>query len=415
MVLIGLALLFSGLMAWGIGANDVANAMGTSVGAKALSLKQAIIIAAIFELAGAVLAGSEVTSTVRKGIVSPEAFAHSPETLVFGMLASLLGATVWLALATYRGWPVSTTHTIVGAIIGFTLITVGADAVAWNKVGAIALSWLFSPLVAAFIAFAIVKSIRVWIIDSATPIINARRYTPFYLAGTFFVISLLLLSKALKNVAWVAAMDSSTCYAAAFVVAVIAAIIGRLLINKVELPADDARTGQLLIVEQIFASLMIITACTMAFAHGSNDVANAVGPAAAALSILESGTVTMTSAVSGWILILGGIGIVVGLLTFGKQVMKTVGERITQITPYQGFSAEIGASSTVVFASANGMPISTSHALVGAVLGVGLAKGLTAIDAHVVGNIFLSWLVTLPMGALFSILFFYLLRSIFGS
>lgn len=408
-----LTLLFAGLMAWGIGANDVANAMGTSVGAKALSIKQAVMVAAIFELAGAVLAGSHVTSTVRKGIVAPDAFMGNPETLVFGMLASLLGAAIWLALATSRGWPVSTTHSIVGAIIGFSVVTVGIDAVAWNKVGMIGSSWLISPVVAGGISFLTVQSINIWIMNSETPFRNARRYTPFYLAATFFVISLLLFSKGLKHLDWVNDMSPSSCYLISLGVALLAAALGWLRIYRISPLAGLTQSNERAIVERIFASLMIVTACTMAFAHGSNDVANAIGPAAAVLSTLKDGTVGANNPVSPWVLMLGGVGIVVGLLTYGRRVMETVGQRITQITPYQGFSAEIGASSTVVFASTYGMPISTSHALVGAVLGVGLAKGLTNIDAKVVSSIFLSWLITIPAGAVFCVLIYFALRLIF--
>ncbi|MGR8947807.1 MAG: inorganic phosphate transporter [Gammaproteobacteria bacterium] len=413
-ILSALALVFAGLMAWGIGANDVANAMGTSVGAKALSIKQAVIIAAVFELTGAVVAGSEVTATVRKGMVQPDAFAGSPETLVFGMLAALLGAFFWLLIATYRGWPVSTTHTIVGSIIGFTIITVGTEAVAWDKVRLIAYSWVLSPLIAAAIAFAVVKSIRTWIVDSDTPVESACKLTPFYLATTFFILALLLFAKGLKYVDWINDLSTASCYGIAFIVAVLAGLLGWYLTKGIRQAPFEKKADEHRIVESIFASLMVITACAMAFAHGSNDVANAIGPAVAVLSTLESQSVQSSASVQPWILLLGGVGIVVGLITYGKRVMVTVGEKITQITPYQGFSAEIAASSTVVFASTNGIPISTSHALVGAVLGVGLSKGLSNIDGRVVLNIFLSWLVTLPVGALFCVIIYYILRYFFA-
>ena len=409
-----LALIFAGLMAWGIGANDVANAMGTSVGAKALSIRQAVIIAAVFELTGAVVAGAEVTATVRKGMVQPDAFAGSPETLVFGMLAALLGAFFWLLIATYRGWPVSTTHTIVGSIIGFAIVTVGTSAINWNKVQLIAYSWVLSPLIAAAIAYAVVKSIRSWIMDSETPVESACRLTPLYLAVTFFVLSLLLFSKGLKYVSWINEMSRASCYGISLLAAGFAAVLGWYLTKGIRKTTLGDKASQRRIVESIFASLMVITACAMAFAHGSNDVANAIGPAAAILSTLESQSVQSSAAVPLWVLLLGGVGIVAGLLTYGKRVMVTVGEKITEITPYQGFAAEIAASSTVVFASTNGIPISTSHALVGAVLGVGLSKGRRNIDGRIVLNIFASWLVTLPIGALFCVIIYFILRFLFG-
>ncbi|WP_020559458.1 inorganic phosphate transporter [Thiofilum flexile] len=413
-----LAAVFGLFMAWGIGANDVANAMATSVGSKAITIKQALIIAAIFEFAGAYLAGAEVTETIRKGLVQPEAFAAHPDLVVWGMLASLLAAGVWLLVATQQGWPVSTTHTIVGAIVGFAAVGVGTHAVDWGNVASIAMSWVFSPLLAGIMAFAVFMSIQKLIIDTPNPLENARRFGPLYLFLVGFILSLLTLKKGLKYVG--VHFSNEAELAVALGMGMIVALIGYLLINRVKLKTADtnsttARRGsQYANVERIFAVMMIFTASAMAFAHGSNDVANAVGPMAAVLSVVQSGAVEAKAAVPSWILLVGAIGIVIGLATLGYKVIATVGTEITELTPTRGFSAEFGTALTVVMASYTGIPISTTHTLVGAVLGVGIARGIAAIDLRVMGGILLSWMVTLPMGAILSILFFFMLKGMFS-
>ncbi len=406
-----LAAAFGLFMAWGIGANDVANAMATSVGSKAITVKQAIIIAAIFEFAGAYLAGGEVTKTIRKGIVDQEVFAGNPDLLIWGMLASLLAAGTWLLIASSKGWPVSTTHSIVGAVIGFAAVGVSVDAVHWDKVSDIVLSWVITPLFAGALAFAVFTSIQKLIMDTDNPFKNALKYGPIYLFLVGFIIAMVTIKKGLKHVGL--ELSEGTGLLIAVGVGVLIAIIGAILIRRIKFKKKDDKDFGYTNVEKIFAILMIFTASAMAFAHGSNDVANAVGPMAAVISAAQSGTVMAKSALPGWVLLLGGVGIITGLATFGYKVMMTVGKNITELTPSRGFSAEIAAASTVVLASYTGAPISTTQTLVGAVLGVGLARGIAAIDLRVVGNIFMSWMITLPAGAILSILFFYMLKGIF--
>jgi PiT family inorganic phosphate transporter len=416
--LYGPYLLFSGVvfgffMAWGIGANDVANAMGTSVGAKALTLGQAIIVACIFEFAGAYLAGGEVTSTIRKGIIDPELLRDSPDLLVFGMMASLLAAGTWLLIASFKGWPVSTTHSIVGAIVGFAAVGISADAVSWSKVSSIVSSWVVSPLMAGTISFLIFRSVQNLILNTEHPFDNAKKYVPGYMFLVGFVLSMVTLLKGLKHIGLDLTFQESFLYS--IVIGLVITFIGNFFLRKVE-NTYQTRDGVVFDgVEKVFAVLMVFTACAMAFAHGSNDVANAVGPLAAIASVIESGgEVASKSTMPWWILLVGGIGIVAGLAMLGYRVIETVGKNITELTPSRGFAAELAAATTVVLASGTGLPISTTHTLVGAVLGVGLARGLSAIDLGVVGRIVISWVVTLPVGAGLSILFFFALKGIFA-
>ena len=416
--LYGPYLLFSGVvfgffMAWGIGANDVANAMGTSVGAKALTLGQAIIVACIFEFAGAYLAGGEVTSTIRKGIIDPELLRDSPDLLVFGMMASLLAAGTWLLIASFKGWPVSTTHSIVGAIVGFAAVGISVDAVSWSKVSSIVSSWVVSPLMAGTISFLIFRSVQNLILNTEHPFDNAKKYVPGYMFLVGFVLSMVTLLKGLKHIGLDLTFQESFLYSIA--IGLVITFIGNFFLRKVE-NTYQTRDGVVFDgVEKVFAVLMVFTACAMAFAHGSNDVANAVGPLAAIASVIESGgEVASKSTMPWWILLVGGIGIVAGLAMLGYRVIETVGKNITELTPSRGFAAELAAATTVVLASGTGLPISTTHTLVGAVLGVGLARGLSAIDLGVVGRIVISWVVTLPVGAGLSILFFFALKGIFA-
>lgn len=408
-VYILLAALFGIFMAWGIGANDVANAMATSVGSKSITIKQAVVIAAIFEFAGAYLAGGEVTNTIRKGIVDQSIFGDKPEVLIWGMLASLLAAGTWLLIASRKGWPVSTTHSIVGAVIGFAAVGVSMDAVHWDKVGGIVLSWVITPLLAGGIAFTVFMSIQKLILDTENPFKNALKYGPFYLFLVGFIIAMVTIKKGLKHVGL--DLSNSEGIIAALLFGAALTLLGTFMIRRIKFESSDDEQFSFTNVEKIFAILMVFTASAMAFAHGSNDVANAVGPMAAVISIAQSGAVAAKSGVPAWILLIGGIGIVVGLATYGYKVIATVGRNITELTPSRGFSAEIGAASTVVLATYTGMPISTTQTLVGAVLGVGLARGIAAIDLRVVGKIFMSWVITLPVGAILSILFFYMIKG----
>ncbi|NZA26488.1 inorganic phosphate transporter [Luteimonas sp. SJ-92] len=407
---IALAAVFGLYMAWAIGANDVANAMATSTGAKAISFKQAVIIAAVFEFAGAVLAGGSVTSTIRSGIVDASLLAGTPELMIYGMLGSLLAAAVWLNLASRLGWPVSTTHSIIGAIVGFAAVGIGMEAVQWGKVGQIVMSWVVSPVVSGVIAFLIFRTVQVLILDRTDPIERARRFVPIYMLVAAFMVVMMTLMKGLTHVG----LDLTTGQnlAIATVIAVVVAVAGKLIIARIQVDPAADRKFRFATVERIFGVLMVITACSMAFAHGSNDVANAVGPVAAVISVASTGLVEGQTTVSPWVLLLGGGGIVLGLATYGRQVMRTVGQKITALTPSRGFAAEMSAASTIVLASSTGLPISTTHTLVGAVLGVGMARGISAINLTVIRNIFLSWLITVPAGAVLSVLFFFILRAV---
>ncbi len=409
LIYIGLAAVFGIFMAWGIGANDVANAMATSVGSKALTIKQAIIVAAIFEFMGAVLAGGEVTSTIRKGIVDADLMAGSPELLVYGMLAALLAAGTWLLVASARGWPVSTTHSIVGAIVGFAAVGIGMEAVKWGKVGTIVMSWVASPVTAGIIAYIIYQTVHALILSKSDPLKHAKRWVPVYMFFAAFTLTLVTILKGLKHVGLT--LSTADAYLLAVVIAAGVAVVGALAIRRIKADPDAEEEQQFATVERVFGVLMIITACGMAFAHGSNDVANAIGPVAAIITVAQTGTVSAQAALPIWVLLLGGVGIVIGLATFGVRVIATVGKKITHLTPSRGFAAELSAATTIVIASGTGMPISTTHTLVGAVLGVGLARGVEAIDLRIVLRIFVSWIVTIPAGAILAILFFFLFKA----
>ncbi|MCF6300697.1 MAG: inorganic phosphate transporter [Proteobacteria bacterium] len=400
-------------MAWGIGANDVANAMATSVGSKAVTIKQAIIIAAIFEFSGAVLAGGEVTSTIRKGIIDSAAVESNPELLIFGMLASLLAAAIWLLIASRKGWPVSTTHTIVGAVVGFAAVGIGTDAIKWEKVSDIVLSWIITPVIAGFFAYFIFQTVHHLILKHKNPLERAKKYVPFYMFITAFILTLVTIRKGLKHVGVNLSDNESYLYAA--IAGVLVALVGAFYVSRIKVDEEKEKEFHFYTVERVFAVLMVITACGLAFAHGSNDVANAIGPLAAVVSTAKTGIVSAEAGLETWILLLGGIGIVIGLATYGVRVIKTVGEKITHLTPSRGFAAELAASTTIVIASGTGMPISTTQTLVGAVLGVGMARGISAIDLKVVRNIFASWVITIPAGASLSIIIFFILKFIFGS
>ena len=410
--------LFGFFMAWGIGANDVANAMGTSVGSKAITIKQAILIAIIFEFAGAYLAGGAVTDTIRKGIIDPAFFKGQEELLVYGMMSALLAAGTWLLVASMKGWPVSTTHSIVGAIVGFAAVGISIDAVAWPQIATIVASWVVSPLIAGTISYVLFTSVRYIILDRDDPYHRAKQYIPYYMFLVGFMIAMVTLTKGLKNVGVTIDMGLGSSFMNAVPVAaligVLVALAGAQLLHKIHRNNPDIKPTNA-DVERVFAILMVFTACAMAFAHGSNDVANAIGPMAAIVGVLQSGgEIAAKSAIPWWILLTGALGIVIGLATYGWKVIQTIGKRITELTPSRGFAAELGAASTVVLASATGLPISTTHTLVGAVLGVGIARGIGSIDLRVVGSIFASWLVTLPAGAGLSIVFFFFFKGVFS-
>jgi len=407
-----MACAFAFFMAWGMGANDVANVMGTSVGSKSLSIKQAILVAAIFEAAGSMLAGGQVTNTIRGKLIDVHLLAATPELLIFGMLAALLAAGSWLLIASYFGWPVSTTHSIIGAVVGFGAVALGTHFIYWRMVSSIAISWLVTPVIAAVGAYLLFISVQRLIFNTQDPVRMAKRYVPLYIFMVALIISLVTMFVGIKHLGVVLTDEADVIIAVAF--SLVAAVFGVMILRRFSISESASRREKFAKVEKIFAVLMIFTACAMAFAHGSNDVANAVGPLTAVLAIVKTqGDVTAHVTLPVWVLALGAVGIVLGLAMYGYKVMATVGSNITQLTPSRGFAAQLATAATVVAASGVGMPVSTTQILVGAVLGVGFARGIGALNLAVVRNIFMSWIITLPAGAILSIIYFYIIKLIF--
>ena len=398
-------------MAWNIGANDVANSMANAVGSNAVTIFWAIVLAGICEFAGAVLVGSHVTNTVRKGIIDSQAFAQNPRVLAHGMVCAMLAAALWLNLASYFGMPVSTTHSIIGAIVGFGILQAGLGYIHWAKLAQVVASWFISPLVGGIIAFTIFKLISRYILAVPKPAAAARKGVPVCVFFTFTILILATIYKGLKNLH----LDLSGPEAlglsvvGGLVIAKISALLMKRNHRHDHLPLDE----QLAQVEKTFVVLVIITSCTVAFAHGANDVANAVGPLAAVVEIVKHNTIPEKVPVAMWILTLGGVGIVLGLATFGYRVMRLVGTKVTEITPSRGVAADLGAMVTVLACSKMGLPISTTHTLIGAILGVGMARGITAINRQVVRSIFTSWIATLPIAAVLTIAIYLIAQWLF--
>lgn len=412
-IIVLITAIFGFIMAFGIGANDVANAMGTSVGSGTITAKQAVYIALVFEFCGAYLAGGEVAETIKSGVIATEAFTGRPEVLILGMMSALFAAGIWLVIASQKGWPVSTTHTIIGAIVGFAVVTVGMEAVQWSQFGGIVGSWFITPFIAGIVAYFIFASTQKLIFDTEAPMKNAEKYAPYYTALTVFIICIVTLEKGLKHVGLDLNGKETTMLSA--VISIICAIICIFYLRsnafKSSLKDGSAFSG----VEKVFSILMLITACAMAFAHGSNDVANAIGPLAAVVSIVDHGGVIEGKTVMApWILPLGAVGIAVGLAVMGHKVMSTIGTGITDLTPSRGFAAQFACSITVVIASGTGLPISTTQTLVGAVIGVAFARGIAALNLGVIRNIIASWVITLPAGAALAIVLYYILSAIFN-
>jgi len=398
-------------MAWAIGANDVANAMGTSVGSGSLSIRDAVIIAGVLEFCGAFFVGGHVTDTVRKGILTPEAVNADPQLLLYGMLAALAAAATLLVGATKFGLPVSTTHSIVGAIVGFGAIGLGPDAVVWSKVLEIMGSWITSPVIGGLLGFSIFQLIRVLIFNQEDPLREAKRWTPAFFFVVFFIIGLVTLFKGLKNLKLDFDFPEAAMLSA--LLGLLGAALGKVLVLRMKEKEEDPddRFHQ---TEKVFVALVILTACAVAFAHGSNDVANAIGPLAAIINVEQGVELGEKAGVAPWMLVVGGIGIVIGLATWGYRVMETVGKKITELTPSRAFAAQLASAITIVFASRLGIPVSTTHILVGSVLGVGLARGIGALDLRVVAHILVSWVSTLPIAAALSIFFFFFFKGLLG-
>jgi PiT family inorganic phosphate transporter len=405
MIILGTAIIAL-YMAWNIGANDVANAMGTSVGSGALTLKQAVLIAAFLEFFGAVLVGANVAKTQRTEIVDPEQFASNPELLMYGMMAALISSAVWITIATYFSMPVSTTHSIVGSIMGFGIAAYGFSAIQVAGVSKILISWLVSPLAGAAIAFLIFIIIRRRVLNAKEPLRATKRFAPPLVGLVLFIITLSAIYKGLKNLHL--DMDLAQALIIATIVGIVAGINAFAMFKIMKNNIKDQTKA----VERIFAYLQIISACYVAFAHGANDVGNAVAPFATIIEIARTGVVGDMVEVPIWILVLGGIGITIGVMTWGKKVIQTIGKNITDITPSRGFCAEFGTATTVLVCSKLGMPISTTHTLVGSVIGVGLAGGVAALDLRIIGKIVISWVITLPIAALSTIGIFFIIITI---
>jgi PiT family inorganic phosphate transporter len=400
-------------MAWTIGANDVANAMGTSVGSGALTIRKAVIIAGLLEFCGAFFVGGHVTETVRKGILEVEVATAHPDLLLYGMLAALASAATLLLGATRLGMPVSTTHAIVGAIVGFGAVGLGLDAVVWGKVLQIVASWLTSPLMGGALAFVIFHLVRRLVLDREEPMEAAKRVGPFFFFVVIFVIGLVTLFKGLEHLNL--DFDLTEALLLSALLGVAGALAGRFFVSRVKRREEREGTfDRFRNVERVFGVLQIMTACAVAFAHGSNDVANAIGPLAAVIQVAQGADLAGKAAVAPWMLVVGGVGIVIGLATWGYRVMETVGRKITELTPSRGFAAELAAALTIVVASRLGIPVSTTHILVGSVLGVGVARGIGALDLSVVGRILVSWVATLPAAAVMSVFFFYFFKGLLG-
>lgn len=401
-----LALVFGFYAAWNIGANDVANAMGTSVGSKALTLRQAVILAAIFEFLGAVLFGANVSETLEKGLVDPEVFILRPITFVNGMLAALLATGLWLQFASFCGLPVSTTHAIVGAIVGFGAVVGGIDSVLWGNVVTIAVSWIASPLLGGIIAYILFAVIKQQIFYQPCPLEATKKLLPFIAGMVTLVLSLSMTYRVISP-----DRSGSAKIVACLVLSGVVSLIASCLVKRIKTP--ELKNPEFYWTEKIFGYLQISSACLMAFAHGSNDVSNAIGPMAAITTTLQH-HLSENSSFPTWALMLGGVGIVTGLATWGWRVIETIGRRITELTPSRGFCAEFGAALTILAASFFGFPISTTHTLVGAVFGIGLAGGLASLNIKTIRDILVSWFVTIPAGAVLSILCYHVLALIFS-
>ncbi|MFC1596298.1 inorganic phosphate transporter [Candidatus Margulisiibacteriota bacterium] len=406
-----IAIVIGFYMAWNIGANDVANSMANAVGSKAITIIAAVILAGICEFAGAVLVGGHVTNTIRKGIIDTQAFVHNPQVLAYGLICALLAAAVWLNVASHFGMPVSTTHSIVGAITGFGLVYAGMANVQWVTLGKIVASWFISPVIGGFIAFLVFKFISNNILSKEKPILAAVMGVPICIFLTFTTIILATIFKGLKNLN----LDLSGLEAIGISVfgGLVAAVVSYFIMQRIKNRDGEASLAeQLAKVEKVFVLPVIITSCAVAFAHGANDVANAVGPLAAVFEIVKTNQIPSKVSVDMWVLVLGGTGIVAGLATFGYKVMQKVGLEITDITPTRGVAADIGAMITVLACSKMGLPISTTHTLVGAIIGVAMARGIATINIDIVKSIFTSWFATVPIAAGLSALFYTVFRLV---
>lgn len=399
-------------MTWGIGANDLANIMSTAIGSRAITVKQALIIAIIFEVAGAFLGGGEVSSTIRGGIIDVANYANQPQLLIYSMLAVLFSGALWITLASYLGMPVSITNSIVGALVGVGAIMLGLHAIHWQTVDYIAISWISSPTIAGVIAFLLFISIKRLILGADEPFSAAKIYVPFYLFIVGIVLAMMTTLKGLQHFHFHLSILQTSLVVLATAIGMIT--LGMVVIMRLTIPSSSNRHAQFVYIENMFSVLMAFTACAMVFAHGSNDVAIAVGPVAGVISLVFTHKITAEGSILSGIMLLGCLGVVVGLFMYGRKVIETVGSTITTLTPSRAFAATLAAASTVVVSTSTGIPVSATQTLVGAVFGVGLARGIDALNLNVMRNIFLSWIITIPASAGLATLFFYILKEMFG-
>lgn len=395
-------------MAWNIGANDVANSMSTAVGAKAITYRQAIIIASILTVLGALLVGEHVTATVKGGIFDPEAIS-TRESLALGGLSAMLAAAIWVTIATWKSLPISTSHSIIGALMGFGLIEGGTSIISWGTLGKVMLSWVTSPISGAVLSFIIFSIIVKSIFNSDNPFETIKKTSPFFIGATFFIISLsLFYQTALSARVFGRYLTGFEAIALSLAIGTLIGLLGKSLILRGIEEGDDYEG-----VESVFKNLQIITSCFVAFSHGANDVANAIGPLMLAVENAFPEGSTLPSYLGGTnLLFLGGVGIAIGISTWGYRVMKTIGFQVTKLTNSRGFAVDFGAATTILVASKLGMPISTSHTVVGAVIGVGLARGLEAIDLSVIRKIVISWIITIPIAAITCVVIYLMMSSI---
>jgi len=403
-IILILGILAGVYMAWNIGANDVANAMASAVGAKAITLRQAVIIGGTLDFVGATVIGSHVTSTILHKILDSQTLTD-PRVMMLGLLAALLSAAFWVFFATWSSLPVSTTHSIVGAVVGFGIIAGGLKAIQWAKILAIMISWIISPVFAGLLAYLIFVVIRRNILRRSEPFLAALKWTPLFLGTTIFIIMVSLLTK--TPLGETLKVDVRSGLIGSAVIAAVTGILAKSWLAKAIKKVEEEG------VEEIFKQFQILTSCYVALAHGANDVANAVGPVAGIYIIYNTHSLTEKIPVPLFVLVLGGIFIAIGVFTWGYRVIETLGSKITTLTNTRGFSVDFGTATSVLLASKMGLPVSTTHAAVGAVIGVGLAGGLAAVDFKVVGKITLYWIITLPLAALPCMLIYKILEAIF--
>lgn len=400
---LGLAVFGGVLMAFNLGANDVANSMASAVGARAITVRQAVLIAAVLNFVGAVFLGSHVTATISKGIINPEMITDQ-RLLMIGMLAALISAALWVLAATLTALPVSSTHSIVGSILGFGFVAGGPEVVNWGKMGGIVLSWIISPFFGALVSWLVFIHIRRYILELPHFIAQARKWAPAWLALTVALVAMSFLYKTPFGKKLGLGLASALGLTAA--ISFLAWWSARSIVRRI-LP--DVEQGPEA-VENLFRNMQVGTSCYVALSQGANDVANAVGPVAAVWAIAQGGGLKGVTEVPTWLLMVGGVGIGVGITLLGHKVMATVGEKITVLTNTRGFAVDFGAATTVLIASNLGMPVSTTHAAVGSVVGVGLARGFAAVDFRVLGKVVLYWVLTVPIAAFTSIIIFQLLK-----